>query len=89
MNAMAPPLLTIAQARELVLGAVQPLASEILPIADACDRVLAEDLLAVGDVPPFPCSAMDGYAVLPGPAGRRLTVAGESRAGTPAAEPVR
>jgi molybdopterin molybdotransferase len=89
MNAVAPPLLTIAQARELVLGAVEPLASESLPVADARDRVLAEHLQAVGDVPPFPCSAMDGYALLPGPAERRLTVVGESRAGTPATEPLR
>ena len=41
------------------------------------DRVLAEDLTAAGDVPPFPCSAMDGYAVTPGPAGR--TPAGRRR----------
>ncbi len=88
MNAVAPPLLTIAQARELVLAATQPLASEPLLIADALDRVLAEDLKAAGDVPPFPCSAMDGYAVAPGPAERRLTVAGESRAGTPATDPL-
>ncbi len=32
---------------------------------------------------PFACSAMDGYAILAGPAGRRLTLVGESRAGTP------
>jgi len=89
MNAVAPPLLTIAQARELVLGATQPLASEALPIADARDRVLGQDLRAAGDVPPFPCSAMDGYAVRPGPAGRRLTLVGESRAGTPATDPLR
>jgi len=82
MNAVQPPLLTIAQARELVLSAVQPLATEVLPVADARDRVLAEDLKATGDVPPFPCSAMDGYAVRPGPAERRLSLAGESRAGT-------
>jgi molybdopterin molybdotransferase len=34
-------------------------------------------------VPPFPCSAMDGYAVLAGGAGRILRIVGESRAGTP------
>ncbi|MGN6868340.1 MAG: molybdopterin molybdotransferase MoeA [Solirubrobacteraceae bacterium] len=85
---MPPPLLTIAEARNLVLNAVQPLATEVLPVVDARDRVLAEDLQAIGDVPPFPCSAMDGYAVLPGPAERRLNVVGESRAGTPATEPL-
>src|SRR5579884_2107362 len=89
MNAVAASLLTIAEARALVLDAVQPLAGETLSVTDALDRVLAEDVLAAGDVPPFPCSAMDGYAVLAGPAERRLTVVGESRAGTPAIEPLR
>lgn len=84
MNAVPPSLLTIAQARELVLHAVLPLASESLPIPEARDRVLAADVQVAGDVPPFPCSAMDGYAVAPGPAGRTLRVVGESRAGTPA-----
>ncbi len=88
MNAVAGPLLTIAQARELVLQAVRPLGSEAIPVADARDRVLATALEAQGEVPPFPCSAMDGYAVLPGPADRRLTVVGESRAGTPATDPL-
>jgi molybdopterin molybdotransferase len=89
MNAVPPQLLTIAQARELVLNATRPLATEVLPVADALDRVLAEPVRAAGDTPPFPCSAMDGYAVLPGPAERRLSVVGESRAGTPATEALR
>src|SRR5579862_8309286 len=89
MNVVSGPLLSIAQARKLILQAVQPLATESVAIAEARDRVLAEDVKASGDVPPFPCSAMDGYAVLPGPVERRLTLAGESRAGTPAAESLR
>jgi molybdopterin molybdotransferase len=47
--------------------------------------VLAHDLTAAADVPPFACSAMDGFAVRAGPADRRLTLIGESRAGAPAA----
>ena len=85
---MPTPLLTIAEARELVLGAVEPLGAETVEVGDAVDRVLAVDLEAAGDVPPFPCSAMDGYAVLPGPAERRLSVVGESRAGTPTLQPL-
>jgi molybdopterin molybdotransferase len=76
-------LITIAQARKLVLGAVEPLQGELVAIAAARDRVLAADLEAAGDVPSFPCSAMDGYAVRPGPAGRTLTIVAESRAGLP------
>jgi molybdopterin molybdotransferase len=76
-------LITIAHARDLILAATEPLGSESVPISDARDRVLAADLVAAGDVPPFPCSAMDGYALTPGPAGRTLTIAAESRAGLP------
>jgi molybdopterin molybdotransferase len=76
--------ITIAEARERVLAATQPLDHESVPIAEARDRVLAADVEAAGDVPPFPCSAMDGYAVTPGPAGRTLTIVAESRAGLPA-----
>jgi molybdopterin molybdotransferase len=81
-------MITIAHARELVAAATTPLGVETVAIADARDRVLAEHLHAAGDVPPFPCSAMDGYAVAPGPAGRALTVVGESRAGMPSTQPL-
>lgn len=76
-------LITITEARERVLARVRPLASERVPVADALDRVLASAVAASGDVPPFASSAMDGYAVDAGPAGRTLTVVGESRAGAP------
>ncbi len=82
---MAQPLISIARARELVLEHVVPLDHEQLEVGDALDRVLVEEVRAAGDVPPFPCSAMDGYAIRAGPAGRTLNVIGESRAGTPSA----
>jgi len=81
-------LITIAEARRLVLDAAEPLGVEMVAIADARDRVLADDVAAAGDVPPFPCSAMDGYAVAPGDANRRLAVVAESRAGAPSARPL-
>jgi molybdopterin molybdotransferase len=82
-------LITIGEARERVLGAVSPLPEEQVEIAHALDRVLARDVEAAGDVPPFPCSAMDGYAVRAAEAGRTLPVVGESRAGAPAATELR
>jgi molybdopterin molybdotransferase len=85
MAAMAA-LLSIDEARARVLAAVEPLGPpEEIPVAAALGRVLARDLAAAGDVPPFANSAMDGFAVRAGEAGRRLHVAGESRAGLPAA----
>jgi len=85
---MATPLITIAEARELVLSTARPLGTERVPIEAAHGRVLAMDLKAAGDVPPFACSAMDGYAIIDGEADRTLAVVGESRAGTPSAEPL-
>ncbi len=83
---MSAALITIAEARNRVLAAAEPLGTERVAIADAHDRVLAADVTATGDVPPFPCSAMDGYAIVDGDAGRTLVVVGESRAGTPSAD---
>jgi molybdopterin molybdotransferase len=80
---MTGKLITIEQARKNALDVVQQLARERVAIGDAFGRVLAEDVVAAGDVPPFPSSAMDGYAVKAGPAFRSLTVVGESRAGDP------
>jgi molybdopterin molybdotransferase len=52
-------------------------------VPEALGLMLAEDVVAAGDVPAFANSAMDGFAVRAGPSNRRLRVVGESRAGTP------
>jgi molybdopterin molybdotransferase len=77
--------LSIDDARARVLDAVKgPLAPEDVAIRQALGRVLAEDVAAERDVPAFANSAMDGFAVRSGPAGRTLGIVGESRAGAPA-----
>jgi molybdopterin molybdotransferase len=76
-------LISIAEARERVLAAVRPLPAEDVPIDAALGRVLAGEVRSASDLPPFDSSAMDGYAVIAGPAGE-LPVVGESRAGRPA-----
>src|SRR2546421_8552536 len=81
---MSTTLITVTEARSSVLDTIRPLARERLALDAALGRVLAEDVRAVGDVPPFPCSAMDGYAAMDGPECRRMRIVGESRAGTPA-----
>lgn len=79
-----PTLLSVEAARARVAAAVRPLPLETVALADALGRVLATDLHAGGDSPPFTNSAMDGFAIRSGPAGRRLRIIGESRAGAPA-----
>lgn len=76
-------LISIAEARARVLDAVSPLGRESVAVEDALGRVLTGELRAAGDVPPFPSSAMDGYAIHAGAGGRILTVTGEARAGAP------
>ena len=81
---MGQPLLPIDDARTMVLQAISGrLGEETVTIDDALDRVLAHDVRATGDVPPFPASAMDGYAIAGGEAPGQLTVTGESQAGRP------
>src|SRR5215212_1868481 len=85
-------LLSIDEARAAVLetvaafasGAGPALGAETVPVDDALGRVLAEDVVAAADVPPFDNSAMDGFALAAGPPGRTLSLVGESRAGAPA-----
>jgi molybdopterin molybdotransferase len=78
-------LLPIRRAREAVLAACRPLPSEPVPIGEALGRVLAEDVVATADVPPFVNSAMDGFAVRADASSGPLRVVGEARAGAPAA----
>jgi molybdopterin molybdotransferase len=85
---MSATLITIERARELVLAHTNPLGRERVDVQDVLERVLVEDVHAVGDVPPFACSAMDGFAIKHGPAGRTLRLVGESRAGTPSERPL-
>jgi len=56
-------LLPVADAIARVIAGVAPLDVETVPIADGAGRVLAADLAARRTQPPFPASAMDGYAL--------------------------
>ncbi|MCU0314942.1 MAG: molybdopterin molybdotransferase MoeA [Solirubrobacteraceae bacterium] len=81
---MAGSLLDVADARARVLHAAAPLPTEEVAVEHALGRVLAEEVGAPHDVPPFRSSAMDGFALRSGKADRDLAVIGESRAGRPA-----
>jgi molybdopterin molybdotransferase len=56
-------LISLADAQRLVLERAKPLEAERVPIERAAGRVLAEPAAAAVDLPPFPSSAMDGYAL--------------------------
>jgi molybdopterin molybdotransferase len=79
---MPGQLLSVDEARSRVLAAVRPLGHERVAVDDALGRVLAEDVVAGLDLPPFDSSAMDGFALVAGDGGE-LPVVGESQAGAP------
>jgi molybdopterin molybdotransferase len=54
---------TVREAVDVVLAGVRRLADEDVPLRDALDRVLAEDVDSPLDLPARTNSAMDGYAV--------------------------
>jgi molybdopterin molybdotransferase len=81
-------LLTIDEALALVLAHARPLRDEEVAVAAAAGRVLAADAAALADLPPFPSSAMDGYAVRAAETPGLLAVAGQSAAGRPANVPL-
>jgi molybdopterin molybdotransferase len=57
-------LMSVDEARELVLARLPPVADvEPVPLNEADGRVLAETIVAPVDLPPFDNSAVDGYAV--------------------------
>jgi molybdopterin molybdotransferase len=83
-----PPLLSIEEALGRVLARARPLETERVPTAEAARRVLAEDVAARVDLPPFPSSAMDGFAVRAADTPGRLPVVFRIAAGAPADRPL-
>ncbi len=81
---MAEPLrnASVAAARARMLDNIAPLgAAEAVALEDAFARILAEDVIAARDQPPFAASAMDGYALNSADSPGALTLIGEAAAG--------
>ncbi len=74
-------MISAAEARELVLARAVLREPVTLPAGDAAGLVLARDVLADRDFPPFDRSTMDGFAVRCAHAGRTVAVRGEARPG--------
>jgi molybdenum cofactor synthesis domain-containing protein len=77
-------MISVAEAIRIVKEQTKRLPAERVPLADALARVLAEDVVADSDLPPFDRAQMDGYAVRSADTvsmKARLRVVGESAAG--------
>src|SRR4051794_39771557 len=91
--AFSGPLLPLDAMERLIAERVTPVDGiEQVPLAGALGRVLAADLAAPVDLPPFANSAVDGFAVrhadLPREGETRLAIADRITAGRTAREPV-
>jgi molybdopterin molybdotransferase len=77
-------LRTLDEALALVLERARPpLRSQGVPLAHAAGRVVAADAYSTVDLPPFPSSAMDGFAVRADDTPGLLPIAGRIAAGDP------
>ena len=56
-------MISVSDARSALLQLTQQMEVERVPLAQAAGRVLAQEVSARRDQPPFSASAMDGYAV--------------------------
>src|SRR5437016_6314274 len=78
-------MLPIADAIGIILDNTTPLDVESVPLAQALGRILAEDIIADCDLPPFDRAQMDGYAVRAADVATtpaQLRIVGESAAGS-------
>lgn len=74
-------MISVEEAQALVLALAGPRQTETVPLAEAAGRWLTTPAIAQRDQPPFPASAMDGYAVTAAAPGDSFTVVGEALAG--------
>lgn len=84
-------MLSLDEARRHIVDILQPTENVSLALSDASGRILAEPMVAQCTQPPFPASAMDGYAVRSidlGDTPVRFRFGGESAAGHAFAEMV-
>src|SRR5207245_4800372 len=57
-------MISVEEALERILAEITPLSVTRVPLPQARGLVLAEDVVAQEDIPPFANSAMDGFALL-------------------------
>ena len=74
-------MITFEQALQIVESSVTPLAAESIPLTRSLNRILAREVHADSDMPPFNKAAMDGFACRKADLGNVLDVVDEIPAG--------
>ena len=75
-------MISVKQAKQIILEAVLPKKSVLLPLSEAFGLVTSKSIIASTDIPNFAQSSMDGYALKYEDKGILLKVIGEMAAGT-------
>ena len=57
-------MISVEEALERILAEIMPLDVVQVPLAESLGHVLAQEVIAQEDMPPFANSAMDGFALL-------------------------
>ncbi len=84
VSGVSAELLTVEETLARILARIRPLPAETVALAEASGRVLAEDAVAAVDLPRFPSSAMDGFALRAADTPGTLPVVAAVAAGKPA-----
>jgi molybdopterin molybdotransferase len=75
-------MIPVKQAKQLISEHVPALAPAEVSCKDANGLVIAEDIIAPYNIPAYPQSSMDGYALAFSSVGSDITIAGEMAAGS-------
>ena len=78
----AYPMIPFEQAWAIVESSLKSLPPRTAVLRDLVGLVLAEDVVALADMPPFPSSSMDGYALIAADGGVNRRLLGEIEAGS-------
>ena len=74
-------MISVSEAKKIINDSIRLLKEIRVPLLDAWDTTLAEDVYASQDIPAYPQSSMDGYAFAFSDVDKSLQIAGESAAG--------
>jgi molybdenum cofactor synthesis domain-containing protein len=75
------PMISIEEAWRRIATHIERLEPTTMSLLESLGHVLAEDVTATENMPPFPSSAMDGYAIITGDSITERRVLGEQDAG--------
>ena len=89
MQASPYPMVSVEEAIGIVLEHTPILPTEEIALGEALGRVVAEDVVAQDDMPPFASSSVDGYAVIAADGDRPRQVISEIIAGSSELPPLR